>query len=601
MSKKGGAGETLDLSVEESNKLRAELGIKPLVEKGKTDPLGSSKNPVDVHAKAAIDSSKGPSESELKRRSAAVRNKKDHEDLTSGEGLGDILKREEAGRGNAAEWIANTRNADGSMKSQGLAAVSAVASSDSKKRKVRDTDGDIPAMKVRHDAKDLEDGNEITMVLSDKPILTADGAIDDSRDELSNVKLVDTERAKHNEEVRKQVEYDPTKEGQDILEKYNDLKTGPKGFLIGGTTMGTIEETDPEKKLSILMALSDRQSLESKHKLQTDFYTAEEMNKFRKPPKKKTKRRKDDKTADKDDHIGGAAPTGTALAGRPADAGSDEEDPELYEQLSKQRRLVRRSDAGSVKKGEAALAAICERIQGIDADLPKGADELEKTTSAVSKTGAKEPGENIAMTATTEFCNVVQTPLEKEDTLKHESFRGSTLYKKQAAQRKGLKMRSRAHLATAAVADADVSANTGDREEEISNLIEESLDLSCASGLAYLRARSQIGGDQDSHKNRKSDNRPLEMSTLDGDIKLEYRDDFGRVQTPKEAFRAISWKFHGKVPGRKNMERRLLRLENEMRLKAMDPINELPTLRALRHVQTSDAKPYMVLSGANEK
>jgi U4/U6.U5 tri-snRNP-associated protein 1 len=262
---------------------------------------------------------------------------------------------------------------------------------------------------------------------------------------------------------------------------------------------------------------------------------------------------------------------------------------------------VRRSDAGSVKKGEAALAAICERIQGIDADLPKGADELEKTTSAVSKTGAKEPGENIAMTATTEFCNVVQTPLEKEDTLKHESFRGSTLYKKQAAQRKGLKMRSRAHLATAAVADADVSANTGDREEEISNLIEESLDLSCASGLAYLRARSQIGGDQDSHKNRKSDNRPLEMSTLDGDIKLEYRDDFGRVQTPKEAFRAISWKFHGKVPGRKNMERRLLRLENEMRLKAMDPINELPTLRALRHVQTSDAKPYMVLSGANEK
>merc|ERR1712151_1261977 len=82
-------------------------------------------------------------------------------------------------------------------------------------------------------------------------------------------------------------------------------------------------------------------------------------------------------------------------------------------------------------------------------------------------------------------------------------------------------------------------------------LTEESLDLSCASGLAYLRARAQIGCDQESHRHRKSDNRPLEMSTVDGDIKLEYRDDFGRVQTPKEAFRAISWKFHGKVPGRK--------------------------------------------------
>ena len=29
------------------------------------------------------------------------------------------------------------------------------------------------------------------------------------------------------------------------------------------------------------------------------------------------------------------------------------------------------------------------------------------------------------------FCNVVQTPLEKIETLKHESFRGSTLYKQQ--------------------------------------------------------------------------------------------------------------------------------------------------------------------------
>jgi len=132
-------------------------------------------------------------------------------------------------------------------------------------------------------------------------------------------------------------------------------------------------------------------------------------------------------------------------------------------------------------------------------------------------------------------------------------------------------------------------------------LKEHSLDLSCASGLAYLRARSQMGNDQETHKNKKSDNRPLEMSLVDGDIKLEYRDDYGRVQTPKEAFRAISWKFHGKIPGKKNLERRLLRLENEVKLKSMNVMEQLPTLRALRHVQKSDAKPYMVLSGANEK
>merc|ERR1719171_440216 len=205
------------------------------------------------------------------------------------------------------------------------------------------------------------------------------------------------------------------------------------------------------------------------------------------------------------------------------------------------------------------------------------------------------------MTATTEFCNIVQTPLEKIETLKHESFRGSTLYKQQATQRKGIKAGSAGHKKGEREITDEV---TMPEENEISSetqLKEHSLDLSCASGLAYLRARSQIGNDQESHKNRKSDNRPLEMSTLDGDIKLEYRDDYGRVQTPKEAFRAISWKFHGTTPGRKNMERRILRLENEMRLKTMDPLTQLPTLRALRHVQHSDAKPYMVLSGANEK
>merc|ERR1712050_621457 len=110
------------------------------------------------------------------------------------------------------------------------------------------------------------------MVLSDKQILTKDGELADEDDELSNVKLSDAEKAKHNEALRKQVEYDPTKEGQDILEKYNELKTGPKGFLLGGSTLGVLEEPDPEKRLAILTALGEKQSLDNKLKLQSDFY-----------------------------------------------------------------------------------------------------------------------------------------------------------------------------------------------------------------------------------------------------------------------------------------------------------------------------------------
>eukprot|EP00913_Durusdinium_trenchii_P002628 g2434.t1 len=215
-------------------------------------------------------------------------------------------------------------------------------------------------------------------------------------------------------------------------------------------------------------------------------------------------------------------------------------DPELYEQLSKQRRLVKRADTGQTKKGEAALTQVSERIQTMGGEED---DEVKEQKERELLGLKKDSDTNVALTATTEFCNVVQTPLEKIETLKHESFRGSTLYKQQATQRKGIAAGER--KARKAGLAEEVSAVKDVEEELEQSLIEDSLDLSCASGLEYLRARSQI---------------------VDGDIKLEYRDDFGRVQTPKEAFRSISWKFHGKVPGRKNMERRLLRLENEMRL-----------------------------------
>mmetsp|Transcript_23211 Transcript_23211/g.57782 ORF Transcript_23211/g.57782 Transcript_23211/m.57782 type:complete len:588 (+) Transcript_23211:68-1831(+) len=585
-SKKG----EISQSVEESNKLRAKLGIKPLDTDGSKDSKkGTSSDP--VHAPAGKKSDK-PGES--KSGATSKKTKDAHKELTSGEGLGDILAREE-GTGGAADWVNRTRNKDGSMKSTGA---SKAETSGSRKRSAPESTGEIPRMKVRHDASQIQDGESITMTLSDRQLLDKDGNLIDGPDELSNVAMTDAERAKHNEALRKQVAYDPTKEGQDILEKYDELRTGPAGFVIGGRAVGgVIEETDPEKRLAILTALSEKHSLETKHKLQSDYYTTEEMAKFRKPPKKKAKRRKVERV-EKDDAIGD--PSNVAMGGRQQDAGSDEEDPELYEQLSKQRRLVKRSDAGAARKGEAALAAVSEKIQSIAEEDEEKKEEKEK---AILGTKGKD-AENIAMTATTEFCNVVQTPLEKMDTLKHESFRGSTLYKQQVAQRKGIAAGERKARRAGAAASSGVleggEALAGG-EEDIKDLQEDDLDMSCASGLAYLRARSQIGNDQESHKYKKSDNRPLEMSTVDGDIKLEYRDDFGRVQTPKEAFRAISWKFHGKLPGRKNMERRLLRLENEMRLKTMDVMTSLPTLRALRHVQAADAKPYMVLSGANEK
>mmetsp|Transcript_51984 Transcript_51984/g.153288 ORF Transcript_51984/g.153288 Transcript_51984/m.153288 type:complete len:625 (-) Transcript_51984:115-1989(-) len=600
------SGGEISASVEESNELRAKLGIKPLKTDDDKETLkGTSNDPVHAPGGKRPDAPEPePDEKEIK---AAKKANKLHKDLVSGESLGDQLAREgQEAKGSASDWVLRTRNKDGTMKGAAEAKAAATKAENAKKNKALDAEVKVGAMKVRHDQADIQTGEEIIMTLSDSKLIDQDGkgnwALQEPTDELSNVNLLDAEKAKHNDAIRNQKEYDATKEDQDILEKYDELKTGPTGFIVGGQAVGPIGETDPEKRLALLTKISEQQTAEMKLKMQSDYMTSEEADAkfgFKKAPKKKGKKRKE--VGDKDDHVGDLKAFNAPK--RPEDAGSDEEDPELYESLSKQRRLVKRSTEGALKKGEAALAGVSDMISKIASNEDEDAKE-EKEKIIL---GGKAKETDVSMTATTEFCNIVQTPIEKMDTMKHEAFKGSTLYKQQATARKGIaagERKARRAGLTAAEAGEGVNRDKQEQEaaeEEIETLKEDGLDLSCASGLEYLRARSQIGIDQETHKNRKSDNRPLEMSTVDGDIKLEYRDDFGRVQTPKEAFRAISWKFHGKTPGRKNMERRLLRLENEMRLKSMDPMEQLPTLRALRHVQTADAKPYMVLSGANEK
>lgn len=585
--KKGGE---ISQTVDESNKLRASLGIKPLDESGSKSKKGTSNDPVHMPADKKADATDKDKEKDSKKKAAAAKSKRDHEELTHGAGLGDILASEE-GKGGASDWIARTRGSDGSMQGAGAN----LKKDDGKKRKeAPGGDSSVPKMKVRHDSEAIKEGESVIMTLSDQRLIDKDGNLVETQDELSNTNLLDSDKAKKNDAIRSQVEYDPHKPNADILDKYDEPGAAPSGFMIGGVPTGVVDERDPEKRLAILTEMSQNQTLDFGNKFQSDFYTSDEMAKFKKPTKKPKRKNRTKVAGDKEDQIGDPSKVHVKAPTRPDDAGSDEEDPELYEQLSKQRRLVKRADTGQAKKGEAALSQVSERIQTMGDEDEEVKEQKERDLLGLKK----ETDTNVALTATTEFCNVVQTPLEKIETLKHESFRGSTLYKQQATQRKGVAAGER--KARKAGLAEEVSAVKDVEEDVEQSLIEDSLDLSCASGLEYLRARSQIGCDQDSHRIRKLDNRPLEMSTVDGDIKLEYRDDFGRVQTPKEAFRSISWKFHGKVPGRKNMERRLLRLENEMRLKSMNVIEALPTLRALRHVQTADAKPYMVLSGANE-
>lgn len=68
--------------------------------------------------------------------------------------------------------------------------------------------------------------------------------------------------------------------------------------------------------------------------------------------------------------------------------------------------------------------------------------------------------------------------------------------------------------------------------------------------------------------------------------------------TPKEAFRLLSHKFHGKGPGKMKQEKRMKQYHEELKLKRMKN-SDTPSLSAerMREAQAQMKTPYLVLSG----
>lgn len=60
---------------------------------------------------------------------------------------------------------------------------------------------------------------------------------------------------------------------------------------------------------------------------------------------------------------------------------------------------------------------------------------------------------------------------------------------------------------------------------------------------------------------RAKDRRENDPSADDFGVNLEYRDEYGRKLTQKEAFRQLSYRFHGYGPGKKKLDKRLKAME----------------------------------------
>lgn len=84
-------------------------------------------------------------------------------------------------------------------------------------------------------------------------------------------------------------------------------------------------------------------------------------------------------------------------------------------------------------------------------------------------------------------------------------------------------------------------------------------------------------------------------------VKIEYCDKMGRLMNPKEAFRELSHRFHGKGSGKMKLEKRhKKREEDDMMLRMSSTDTPLNTVAMMKQKLRSEASPYIVLSGAGK-
>ncbi|WWC64651.1 uncharacterized protein I303_107262 [Kwoniella dejecticola CBS 10117] len=126
----------------------------------------------------------------------------------------------------------------------------------------------------------------------------------------------------------------------------------------------------------------------------------------------------------------------------------------------------------------------------------------------------------------------------------------------------------------------------------------------------YERIMSR-GGNKDQAQ-REYENRMREQQeardalesykTYKPDINIVYTDEFGRTMTPKEAWKSLSHKFHGKTSGRMKTEKRLKKIAEERKqLTSSATDTPLGMTDAFSRRQQKTGEAHMVLSVGNRQ
>ncbi|OQD73171.1 hypothetical protein PENDEC_c016G05358 [Penicillium decumbens] len=432
------------LSIEQNNKIRVALGLKPLpvpgAEPDATGPdfkdddssaSGEEEDPAStLESRQALgyeNWKKLQDEADAKKRreekNAAIKKARDiaQKNLQlQGTTLGEMGGAEL----DTKAWLMQSKKRSKKIEKERARKLAEELEERERAAAVEYTAADLAGVKVGHAIADFEGGEDHILTLKD-------AKVDDEEegDELEDVNLVDKERAEERNELKKRKPvYDPTAENQGILSHYDEEIEGKKRKRFTLDAKGSTEEEREAKRQEVSERLKKGAiSLDFEPEVPASDYMDISEVKIKKPKKKKSKTTKQRTVMDDEDVFPTTESNGTSMEidstnGAPAPAPkkpidqdvSFVDDDDLQASLALQRR-----------------AAFKKRKKMRPEDLARQLREEESQTPMEVETpeeGAEEPG--LVIDETSEFVSTLQKPTLPE----REERRTATPAEEAAAQ-----------------------------------------------------------------------------------------------------------------------------------------------------------------------
>ncbi|KAJ3117470.1 hypothetical protein HDU96_006707 [Phlyctochytrium bullatum] len=654
MAEEETAQQELALSIEETNKLRISLGLKPL-----NDKVNSGSKHAAAEQNFANERRRQQRRLEREESQAKLNAKLD------GKGLGAPSDDED----DPLSWAEKHKKAlEKRKRKEAKIALKKAKEMDEMDSVVYSSGkhfgewfsfhtADLAGLRVGHELSGITDE---VLVLADKRILDED----ENEDELVSVALTEKERRKKNLESKKGLSkytgYDDEEflnpgQQRKLLSQYDEVIDAPirQGFVLQAD--GTAA---PESNNDVSSALREGAVSLEFDKMQEirDYYTKEEAASFNKPKKRKKRGKMRQTENDGVDLMEGLELPGGTLSNK--DNAIEDvnfvDDDDLQEALSKARKLSMRKKP--LLDAEAILASANDLLEETEADQGSGGLILSATSEFVNNLSIENaprrreaaPSEVPKSHGSTEDKEPHVPHVDHVDEDRMDEDANTPSHYASEQEEGAIDEPDHVEQPTALAEEPLVSRGLGatmallaqkgflekaspdlkEREEKQLKkqkwLAEQRLkdklrEIEKAKEKARNKAKGGKAGGYIDERKQEEEQRAAERKRMkeledrfkdyNPDVNIKYTDQFGNNLDAKEvrprvlksndqAFRYLSHKFHGKTSGKMKTEKRLRKKEEELKLqRLLSTDNPVPGL-STKPVQSASA--HVVLSVGNK-